>query len=131
MIGRTLLTLCCATLCFGCTRTPPAATDASSAAPSGNACEDAPRAAQDEVQPVLEAHRACSADADCVVIPNGTSCFDSCTTVIAKEGATVVQAAYDHASATKCGPFTQAGCKVIPPPCAPPQPPRCQAGRCI
>lgn len=78
----------------------------------------------------MDANRTCSADADCTFVGRATSCFDSCTGVVAKSGMPAVDQAKASAEATECKAFKAGGCKRVVPPCAPPLPPTCHEGRC-
>jgi hypothetical protein len=71
----------------------------------------------------------CAQDSDCVVIGNTTSCYDACTAIVSVTEKPNVEAAQKEASEKDCAPYTAAGCKVTPPPCAPPRPATCDPQR--
>jgi hypothetical protein len=79
---------------------------------------------------VAQANLACSSDADCVSVPVGATCFDACTRSVNQTGKGAVERASTLVEASECKAFTDAKCPLIAPPCAPPGPPRCNAGRC-
>jgi hypothetical protein len=93
-------------------------------------CDSLASKAASRVQPVLEAHRACASDADCVAVAQGASCFDHCSTSMAREGQGALTAIVGEVDAAECAAFEAQGCHVVPPPCAPPSPPVCRAGSC-
>lgn len=102
----------------------------SSATGGGASCTQSADAARHKVQVAIDANRACTTDADCTLVPAATSCFDSCTDVIAIGGEAAVEQSKASAEASECKAFAAAGCKLIAPPCVPPIPPTCRAGRC-
>ncbi|HEY8077841.1 MAG TPA: hypothetical protein VIF62_27130 [Labilithrix sp.] len=114
-----LLATACATA-----SAPPVET---TAAPS---CDDLAGAARKEVSSAIESHAACTQDSDCVETALAASCFDSCSRVVASSGAFDVKAARAKVDDAQCKEFAARGCKMIVPPCAPPRPPRCNAGAC-
>lgn len=98
--------------------------------PTVTECGQQATPARDKVNAAVEAHRTCSVDADCMTIEVRTTCFDACTTSIAKSGQAAVEQAMSSASQDECQAFAAAGCKMIIPPCAPPSPPVCREGKC-
>jgi hypothetical protein len=95
-----------------------------------NQCIARMTAARDEVLPVVEANLTCVTDADCVTVGFGTRCFDSCTRNVNTKGAEAVRQAEAHVNETICKTFKEDGCTFDVPPCAPPRPPKCTAGKC-
>jgi hypothetical protein len=118
---------------FGVSSLAGAACGASPEAKSSSATECSAQAkpASDKVRAVIEANLACTADGDCMDIAVSSACFDQCSIAIAKSGQAAVEKALSDVSANECKAFTDAGCKVIIPPCAPPSPPACREGKCI
>jgi hypothetical protein len=114
------------------TASPQAASPVASveAPAAGEACGAPARQAADRVSAVTSAQRACSADADCIVVPQGASCFDHCTTVIARSGRAALDAVVADVGAHECREFLALGCRIEVPPCAPPGQPSCKAGLC-
>lgn len=98
--------------------------------PNVTECAQQATPARDKVNAAVEAHRTCSVDDDCMTIEVRSSCFDACTTSIAKSGQAAVEQAMSSAGQDECQAFAAAGCKVIVPPCAPPSPPVCREGKC-
>jgi hypothetical protein len=98
--------------------------------PSVNDCSQLAKPASDKVLSVIEANRACSVDADCMTIALNSACFDQCSASIASSGRDAVDQALAGVGPNECKDFTAAGCKVIAPPCEPPMPPKCTAGKC-
>ena len=86
--------------------------------------------AASRVQPVIQAHRACASDADCMTVAQGASCFNHCSTSVAREGQAALQAAVADVDAAECATFKAQSCHVVPPPCMPPPPAVCRAGSC-
>jgi hypothetical protein len=100
------------------------------AQPAGACSAIAAKAAQ-RVQTIAAAQRACSTDADCVLVGQGASCFDHCTTSIARAGQPAVDAMVADVDAHECRDFAAQGCRVEVPPCAPPPAAAtCRAGQC-
>lgn len=100
-------------------------------APSkGDTCTTASNAARERVGKVVEENLACSADADCVSVPFGATCFDSCTRAVNQTGKGAVDRAATLVEASECKQFHDAGCKVVVPPCAPPTEAKCVQGKC-
>jgi hypothetical protein len=80
---------------------------------------------------VVDAHLNCSTDADCISISLGTTCSDQCATSINQEWVKMfLPAAILTINAEVCAGYTEANCKLIHPPCAPPRPPACISGMC-
>lgn len=94
-------------------------------------CSAQAKPASDKVRAVIDANLACKVDDDCMTLAISSSCFDQCSTTVAKSGQAAVEKALSDVSANECKAFTDAGCKVIIPPCAPPAPPACREGKCI
>ena len=93
-------------------------------------CSAQAKPASDKVSAEIDANRACKVDDDCMSIAVSSSCFDHCSSAIAKSGRAAVEKALDDVSANECKAFADAGCKVIIPPCEPPSPPVCRDGKC-
>lgn len=96
---------------------------------SSETCESIQDEARAPISKAIDANKACTTDADCVDVAYATSCFDSCSRGIAKSGAAAVDAAKDDAEKNACTRFKAKGCKVIIPPCPPPDL-RCLGGKC-
>lgn len=79
---------------------------------------------------MIDAHSACTSDDDCVTIAFSASCFDSCDRAVAKSGEADVKAARERVDAGVCATYRARGCKLIVPPCVPPERARCESGRC-
>jgi hypothetical protein len=95
-----------------------------------SSCESLAREAAARVDAVLAAHRACGSDADCTTVPQGASCFDHCTTAIARSGEPALQAIVADVDAKECHDFAAEGCRVVPPPCMAPAATTCRSGMC-
>ena len=93
-------------------------------------CSAQAKPASDKVRAVIDANLACKVDDDCMTLAVSSSCFDQCTSAIAKSGRAAVDKALADVSANECKAFADAGCKVVIPPCAPPSPPVCRDGKC-
>jgi hypothetical protein len=93
-------------------------------------CSDLTKPARDRVEAAVEQNRACNVDADCVAVGASSACFDACSRSVAKSGEAAVEQAKSAASASDCKAFSDAGCKVIIPPCMPPTAPVCRGGKC-
>lgn len=103
----------------------------SSAPPSGaSSCDALAASARSEVQAAIDANGACTADADCIDTGFSAACFDACARAVAQRGKSAVEAAKARVDAAQCASFSAQGCKLIAPPCLPPEPPACVAGRC-
>ena len=98
--------------------------------PTVTECAQQAKPASDKVNAAIEANQTCSADADCMTIAVHSTCFDACTTPIAKSGQAAVEQAISSVSQDECQAFAAVGCKVIIPPCAPPMAPVCREGKC-
>jgi hypothetical protein len=105
--------------------------NSSSEAKNGAAadCDTLANKAREEVSRAIDAHKSCTTDADCIEVAYATSCFDSCSRGIAKDGKADVDAAKASAEKNACASFKEKGCKAIIPPCAPPAL-QCKSGRC-
>ena len=96
-------------------------------------CEEKTRAAS---ALLIAAERAggtdlsCQTDADCRVVWRITDCSDNCSTLTTRSVEEKIKAAIDEANATACVGFRAAGCRVIHPPCAPPQRWACREAMC-
>ena len=117
-----LLTLACAPV--ACGSSPEAKSS------TVTECSAHAKPASDKVRAAVEANLACNTDDDCMSLGISTACFDQCTSAIAKSGRAAVEKALSEVSTNECKAFTDAGCKVIIPPCAPPSPPACREGKC-
>ncbi len=94
-------------------------------------CGAASSQAEASVQSAVDGNLTCSTDADCTVVTFAAVCFDACTRVVNRTGVAAVNAAIAKVNAGPCATFASDGCQVETPPCAPPQPARCNAGQCI
>jgi hypothetical protein len=95
------------------------------------ACASIAAKAAERVQGIASAQRACSTDADCVLVAQGASCFDHCTTSMALGGKAALDAMVADVDAHECREFAAQGCRVEVPPCAPPPAAAaCRAGQC-
>ena len=96
-------------------------------------CEEKSRAA---TALLLAAERAggtdlsCQTDDDCRVVWRITDCSDNCSTLTTRSIEEKIKAAIDEANATACLGFRAAGCRLILPPCAPPQRWVCRGATC-
>ncbi len=99
---------------------------------SENTCTQTLTTARLKMRAVIQANQACTSDADCTATGLSAMCFDSCSAAINKGGAAAVEAVRDQVNEAECKTYQSSGCPALPvPPCAPPGPPRCQAGICI
>ena len=76
---------------------------------------------------------ACQTVDDCELIPNGTSCTDSCSdALIAKSAAPDIERTLEAIDRGLCADFAADGCSIIALPCTPMQvvKPACIAGQC-
>lgn len=104
---------------------------ASSTTGGGDACAAHVTEARSKLQAVLDANATCSSDADCVEVGFGASCFDSCSRAMATSGKDAFDAERRAVDAGACKAYADEGCPaMIAPPCAPPGPLHCNAGRC-
>ena len=135
------ISLVAALLVAACTSaTPPASAteaaaasrpEAKAAGGGGDSCQAHQRAATSIVLAAIEKARACTKDADCLVVSVGASCFDACTGAIGAGGKAAYDRAVEEANAKECAAFFKDGCKLpMPPPCAPQPPVACLAGSC-
>lgn len=99
-------------------------------APSGSSCDADRQRAIARVQAAVDANQTCSTDADCKQVSVSGSCFDACTRAANAAGESAVTKAIAEAEQSECKTFAGARCQLIHPPCAPPQPPTCQQGKC-
>lgn len=104
-----------------------APTGGSGQSTSAEQCAALAKPAIDEALAGIAKHASCTTDDECVNVGVGSACFDVCTRAVNKGEVEAVNAELKEA---RCGGFTAAGCQVVPPPCAPPQPPVCRDGRC-
>ncbi|MDI1475977.1 hypothetical protein [Polyangium sp. y55x31] len=107
------------------TGSPPA-----TGAESTNTCAERSNRAIQSVQAVVEANRACTTDTDCTLVGVAGACFDACSAAVSVTGVDAVKAAIAEAESRECPAFAAAECKHIVPPCVPPSPPVCHAGKC-
>jgi hypothetical protein len=123
---KLLPVLVCFALAAGCAGgdAPPDA-----ATPTGD-CNASAAAARERVAKVASENAACSTDADCVVVGVRASCFDACSASVNLTGKGAVDRASTLVEAAECKAFHQAGCQLVIPPCAPPQPAKCVSGTC-
>ncbi len=117
-------------LACGGQSSPATTPDGSSASTTGASCDELAASARTEVQAAFEANATCTVDADCIDTGFSAGCFDSCARAVAKTGAAAVDAAKARVDAAQCKTFKDQGCKLIVPPCVPPEPPACVSGRC-
>jgi hypothetical protein len=103
--------------------------DGKSASAAAADCDALAKQGRDEVSRAIDAHKACTTDADCVEVALATSCFDSCSRGVAKSGRADVDTAKANAEKNACAQFKEKGCKVTIPPCSPPAL-KCQTGSC-
>jgi hypothetical protein len=111
-----------------CATSPTVTTETGATPPPS--CASIARQAAQRVEAVAAGQRACSSDADCVVVPQGSSCFDHCTTSIARAGQPALAAIVADVDARECRDFAAQSCRVEVPPCAPPRAAGCHAGQC-
>jgi hypothetical protein len=97
---------------------------------SGSSCSELADSARQEVDAVLQAHRACVSASDCVGVALSASCFDSCGRAMRKDGEAALQASKAKVDEAQCAQFASKGCKLIIPPCAPPSALACVSGMC-
>jgi hypothetical protein len=93
-------------------------------------CSDLANGARQEVDAVVQAHRACTQASDCASIGLSASCFDSCSRSMRADSSSALKAAQDKVDKAQCAQFASQGCKLIVPPCAPPQAVACVNGAC-
>lgn len=110
----------------GCSSSPTPGSTGS----TGDACTSSANAARERVLSVVEQNRACASDADCVTVNVNATCFDACTRTVNQAGKGAVDRASTLVEASECKAFGDAKCKLEVPPCAPPAPPHCNAGKC-
>jgi hypothetical protein len=94
-------------------------------------CSELSQPAINEVLAVVAQNATCTTDADCTNVGLGSKCFDICTRAVNRSGVEAVNAASRKVGDTTCKPFLDKGCRVIPPPCAPPSEAACKNGKCI
>ena len=99
--------------------------------PTVTECGEHAKPARDKVDEAIAANLACSSDDDCQILHIHTACFDACVRAVAKSGREAIEQAMSSASDAECKAFAASGCKLIAPPCAPPEPPACRDGKCI
>lgn len=109
----------------------PSSAASSSTSPDVGSCSERDSKASTELDEAMKkASNACDTDADCVVFPVGTICFDHCTQVVSNARANAGKTASDRINETTCATFLKDGCPRIPPPCAPSPPPQCVEHLC-
>jgi hypothetical protein len=96
----------------------------------GPTCDELQAAARGEVAKAFERNQSCAKDGDCKEASFSAGCFDSCSRAVNLSGASDVAATQDRVNAAQCREFTAKGCKVVIPPCVPPDTPKCVAGVC-
>jgi hypothetical protein len=109
---------------------PPTETPAPARQQRADACEALQHQAAQRLRAVVEAHQACTTDADCVSVSLSTACVDQCAAAINQEGAQRLPAVIAAVNAEVCAGSTEGHCTLLHPPCAPARPPACVAGRC-
>jgi hypothetical protein len=97
---------------------------------AGPSCEDLQQSARDEVIKAFVGHAQCTDTADCVSTSLAAKCFDSCSRSVNKNFTSDVSAAKDRVNAAQCKQFEAQGCKLIIPPCPPPDPATCISNIC-
>jgi hypothetical protein len=102
----------------------------STALAPGAPCTSLAKQAAHRVQSVISSYGMCSRDEDCVTVPQGASCFDHCTTSMARAGEAALRAIVADVDAGECREFTSEGCTVEVPPCGPPWRAACRNGVC-
>jgi hypothetical protein len=93
-------------------------------------CKAHANSASYKVGAVRAANAGCTSDADCRSVDLAASCFDACSSAVNASGVSAFEAAVASVEAAECEAFTAGGCKLIIPPCPPPEPPSCKAGHC-
>jgi len=94
-------------------------------------CGELQSAAREGIAKAIEANLTCTKDTDCETVAFSSRCFDSCTRVIGASGQGAYESAVTSANAGKCAEYETKACpKPTIPPCAPPEPPACLAGKC-
>ncbi len=104
--------------------------DAPANAGTPSDCEGAAAAARERVVAVARANVSCTSDADCTRMDARASCFDACSWPVNQTGKGAVDRANTIVEAAECKAFNHAGCQLVVPPCAPPQPAVCAEGTC-
>ena len=118
-------------VCVACAgATGGAAADGGSSGAAAQSCGELADSARQEVDAVLQAHRACTTASDCEGVGFSASCFDSCARALRKDGAAAFKAAQDKVDKAQCAQFAKQGCKLTIPPCAPPSAVACVSGVC-
>jgi len=107
--------------------------DAPAADVDSMSCEEKTRAASAliftaEIQDGTDL--SCQSSDDCRIVWRITECSDNCSTLTTRTIEEKIKAAIEEANRTVCPGFRAAGCRLIVPPCAPPQPPVCLGGMC-
>jgi hypothetical protein len=100
---------------------------------AGLSCSDRTTAAGALVRRAAEEAQkdlSCQEQEDCVVVWATTDCSDTCSALVSRQGAEKVDAAIEEANATVCRGFSEAGCKIVHPPCAVPMRWGCVGGMC-
>jgi hypothetical protein len=108
----------------------PAATKEPSSQKSAYDCDAHQSQAVKRLSEVVDAHKTCSIDVDCVSVGLSTICSDQCSTSINQEGAKMLSTAISMINAEACAGYTEANCQLIHPPCAPSRPPACVSEIC-
>jgi hypothetical protein len=101
-----------------------------SSSPASPTCDQLQTSAREEVSKAIEGARACTTDADCTGIAFSSACFDSCGSAVAKSRTSDVDAAKSRVNDAQCKTFQNQGCKLVIPPCVPPNPVKCASGAC-
>lgn len=114
--------LCLLLAALGCGAASPA-----SESGDGDGCQSLAKPAVDQALAAVDQHASCATDADCVSIGVNGACFDVCSRAVNQAEVNAVESALANAD---CREFVAADCSVVAPPCAPPQPPTCNQGRC-
>lgn len=94
-------------------------------------CEERTRQMSDVIQAATDrADKACATDDNCKTVSLDIACYHACeSSPVSEAGAAEVTTALGTVE-SMCIDFDAAGCKSFVPPCTPPLPLKCVAGRC-
>lgn len=133
LVVSSLLVALVSVACAGATSTTSGGTPTdggSSGATGGTSCTELADSARQEVDAVLQAHRACTQASDCKSVGFSASCFDSCGRALRTDGEAAFKSAQEKVDKAQCAQFTKQGCTRVIPPCAPPSALACVGGVC-